>query len=456
MNSGAPAEGVVTAAVDAAADAGAAMLAAGGNAFDAAVAAACAETVWLPMKCGLAGDVVALFSRAGGPTRALLSIGRGPLALGAGTRLARTGPLSVGGFGAPEGYARLAGLGQLPLDRLVAPAVAMARDGVRWVDQAVRLTAESRDLIARHNDVTPYLPGGGLPVPGEALRLPGLADLLERFGRTGGALFHGEAGDVVLAHLRGLGGMLQRDDLVRAVACEMPCARVDLPGGGILEVTPAPTHGPIHADALARVLSGAAEVEAIRAARAGFDARAGGGTSVVTAADGAGNRVVLVHSNSFPQYGSGVVVPEFDLILNNRPGRGFALDAPAGHWNAPDPLSVPATTLNAWHLGRREMDVWGGTPGGENQAVWNMQVTAALMGGHDPQQAIDLPKWRLTSDGGIAWEADHAARDPADEAVEARGLRSALQAIGIDRRTGAFTIGVDPRTGAAARFNPAR
>nr|WP_246484754.1 gamma-glutamyltransferase [Marivibrio halodurans] len=432
------------------------MLAAGGNAFDAAVAAACAETVWLPMKCGLAGDVVALFSRAGGPTRALLSIGRGPLALGAGTRLARTGPLSVGGFGAPEGYARLAGLGQLPLDRLVAPAVAMARDGVRWVDQAVRLTAESRDLIARHNDVTPYLPGGGLPVPGEALRLPGLADLLERFGRTGGALFHGEAGDVVLAHLRGLGGMLQRDDLVRAVACEMPCARVDLPGGGILEVTPAPTHGPIHADALARVLSGAAEVEAIRAARAGFDARAGGGTSVVTAADGAGNRVVLVHSNSFPQYGSGVVVPEFDLILNNRPGRGFALDAPAGHWNAPDPLSVPATTLNAWHLGRREMDVWGGTPGGENQAVWNMQVTAALMGGHDPQQAIDLPKWRLTSDGGIAWEADHAARDPADEAVEARGLRSALQAIGIDRRTGAFTIGVDPRTGAAARFNPAR
>src|SRR3546814_11324180 len=71
----------------------------GGNAVDAAVAAALVETVWLPMKCGLAGDVVALLQRAGGPVEALLAIGRGPLALNQGARLQATGPASVGEVG---------------------------------------------------------------------------------------------------------------------------------------------------------------------------------------------------------------------------------------------------------------------------------------------------------------------------------------------------------------------
>src|SRR3546814_12984219 len=67
----------VSAAVPAAADVGLQVLKDGGNAFDAAVAAALVETVWLPMKCGLAGDVVALLQRAGGPVEALLALGLG-------------------------------------------------------------------------------------------------------------------------------------------------------------------------------------------------------------------------------------------------------------------------------------------------------------------------------------------------------------------------------------------
>src|SRR6056297_3905718 len=81
---------VVTAAIPSAAEIGALQLEAGGNAFDAAVAAALAETVWLPMKCGLGGDVVAIYRRMNGPVKALLSIGRGPLALATGARLERT------------------------------------------------------------------------------------------------------------------------------------------------------------------------------------------------------------------------------------------------------------------------------------------------------------------------------------------------------------------------------
>lgn len=444
--------GVVTAAVAAAADVGCEMLATGGNAFDAAVAAALAETVWLPMKCGLGGDVVALFQRAGGSPRSLLSVGRGPLALAEGATLEPTGALSVGAFGAPEGYARLAQSGRLPLSDLVAPAAEMAHTGVRWLPQAVRLTEESQALIERYNPTTPFLPEGRLPRVGAPLHLPNLGRLLEVFGVEGGALFHGSAGTMVLDHLARQGGVLRRDDLIRAVATEMPCTRVPLPGGSVLDVTPLPTHGPVHADALLRILGGMDEVAAVRAAREVMDFRAGGGTSVVTAADREGNRVVLVHSNSFPRYGSGIIVPEFDLILNNRPGRGFAIDVPRDHWNAPDPLSVPATTLNAWKLSLDGVEFWGGTPGGENQAVWNSQVTHGLLRGLDPQKAIDAPKWSLAPDGAIVWEEDHPDRDPAEQSVPAHGHRSALQVVAFDERTQSLTAGADPRTEAAVRF----
>ncbi len=58
------ANGVVCAAAPLAAQAGTAAMRDGGNAFDAAVAAALAETVLLPSKCGFGGDLVAIVARA--------------------------------------------------------------------------------------------------------------------------------------------------------------------------------------------------------------------------------------------------------------------------------------------------------------------------------------------------------------------------------------------------------
>ncbi|MCY3730182.1 MAG: gamma-glutamyltransferase, partial [Rhodospirillaceae bacterium] len=54
---------VATAATPYAAHTAGGVLASGGTAFDAAIAAALVEGVELPMKCGLAGDVVALHQR---------------------------------------------------------------------------------------------------------------------------------------------------------------------------------------------------------------------------------------------------------------------------------------------------------------------------------------------------------------------------------------------------------
>jgi gamma-glutamyltranspeptidase/glutathione hydrolase len=447
----------VTAGIPAAAEVGRAQIETGGNAFDAAVAAALVESVWLPMKCGLGGDVVAIYRQRNGPVKTLLSLGRGPLALHNGAVLERTGPRSVGAMGAPEGYARLAGMGRLGLQKLVDPAIAAAEGGVVWSDQTVRLTREAEASLREWNGALPFLPDGALPRPGQTLKLAGYARLLKCFARDGGRLFHGNIGKAVLDRISGLGGFLVRDDLVRAVATEMPATVHDLGPAGRLHTTPHPTHGDVVAMAVQALQSGMDEVSALRTAQTAFGAGAvDGGTSVVTAADSEGNRVVLVHSNSFPQYGSCVVVPDYDLVLNNRPGRGYALAAGADHWNRPDPMTIPGTTLNAWHLETDQTEFWGGTPGGENQAVWNMQTLSALMfAGATPQGAINAPKWALARDGSLMFEDDHPeAERPDAQTVPAWSQRSALQVIAIDTSSGKMTTGVDPRHGTASRTIP--
>src|SRR3954453_5577988 len=100
---------VVTAAHSAAASAGTSAFSAGGNAFDAALAACFMETVALPMKAGLFGDLVALIRVAGEGFTAVVSVRAAPRALAEGATLERVGPRSVGVPGTPHGYATLHG-----------------------------------------------------------------------------------------------------------------------------------------------------------------------------------------------------------------------------------------------------------------------------------------------------------------------------------------------------------
>ena len=451
---------VVTAAVPAAFEAGLATYAEGGNAFDAAVAAALVETVWLPMKCGLAGDAVALFRAGDGPVGSLLSVGPGAAALGNGGALAETGPASVGIPGAPEGYAWLAAQGRLGLARLAAPARQQAATGVAWLPVAVALTREAVPLLRRWNRAIPFLPGGEVPEPGRPLVLPGLARLLAAFAETGAALFHGEAGAQLVRRIAPHGGALRGEDLRMSCLRLVEPARTPLPGGRTLLTTPAPTEGAVLAAALPALLEAgrdADEVAAVRAARARFGAGTEGGTSVVTAADAEGNAVVLVHSNSFPQYGSGVVLADYDLVLNNRPGRGFALGAEPGHWNAPAAGRVPATTLQAWAVEEPAgpwREHWGATPGGQNQAAWNAQAIRTLLS-EGPLAAATAPRWAFGRAGALSIEADHPRRETIRlrhdaTTVPPASLRSVVQILSLPRAGGAISAVADPRTRAAA------
>jgi len=101
----------------------------GGNAVDAAVAAAFALTVVLPAACGLGGDALLIVRSADGDLVAFNGVGRAPAGL--------AGPLPPDGAGTAAVPGLVAGLadaharcGRLPFDRVVAPAVDLAARGV--------------------------------------------------------------------------------------------------------------------------------------------------------------------------------------------------------------------------------------------------------------------------------------------------------------------------------------
>jgi gamma-glutamyltranspeptidase/glutathione hydrolase len=443
---------VATAAVSAAADVAIGILAEGGNAFDAAVAACLVETVWLPMKCGLAGDVVALCRCDGGPFRALVSVGPGGAGFAPG-QLTLTGPRSIGVPGAPDGYAALAKLGRLSLKKIIAPARNMALTGVTWLPVAVSLTAESRERLRMYNDAVRFLPNWDLPTVGSKLRLPGLAGLLDAFAQLGSRLFWGDIATPLLERVRVGGGLLTAEDLrVNPAQWTEPTRRVFPPEYEVL-VTPYPTHGPRLLRTLELVrCEGLRDLDAVIRAitedkNAGID---GDGTSVVSAADDAGNAVVVVHSNSFPQYGSGVVVSEYDLVLNNRAGRGFAVNDHVGE-NAPAPGRVPRTTLHAWARTDGAGVFIGATPGGINQTTWNAQtILATFSTTCDLAQLVLMPRWAFDSHGESIAEDGHLYAGAAAKRIPYLGLRSATQILRLEHGGMNWAI-ADPRIGAVAR-----
>lgn len=471
QSTGRGARGVVAAAAPVAAAIGAELLRAGGNAFDAVVAAALAETVLLPPKCGLGGDLVALwFGPDAGEPQALIAVGGAPRGLAAAAEaggLPATGPLSVGVPSAAAGYSALAERGRFTLSELTDPARTLADEGFVWTQICTVLAEESAQLVARH---TPgpnrYYPEGRPIEPGEIVRLPGLARVLEEFAARGAAMLEGPVGAAIVATVQAAGGVLTSDDFEFASAQWCPTDRITI-GGTHIWATPAPTHGPVLLDALA---SRSDDDDVADVWRRFHSARlrqaavlgdpAPTGTSMVSAADADGNAVVVVHSNSFPRFGSGLVVDGYDLILNNRAGRGFV--AEPGHPGSPVAGRRPPTTLHAWAAGEASgatPSLLGATPGGINQVPWNLQMVESLLRGQSsPGHLVTEPRWEWLNDpsgvrleeglGDAAFQAFEEIEDRVLGAA-AWSLRSAQQVVRVPRVSEAREAAVDPRTGGA-------
>jgi len=459
--------GVVGAAAPTAALIGAEALRAGGNAFDAAVAAALAETVLLPPKCGLAGDLIALVWRAGQDApEALLAIGGAPAGLAdvaAAGGMQDTGPNAVGVPAAPAGYLALAKAGMLSLERVAAPAIQLARRGFSWSRVCSVLAEESAKLVANYNpEGTVYFPRGQVIKPGELVKLPRMARLLEEFVASQEDFLAGRVGDAIVARVQESGGVLTRHDLLSSARAEwVPAQKSDLAGMPLF-VTPAPTHGPSLVAAV-KDLDGGADAAAASVLRNVYAAIASrgkeladpSGTSMVSAVDGDGTMVCIVHSNSYPRFGSGLIVGEYDLILSNRAGRGYSSEP--GHPNFPVAGRRPATTLHAWAVRDRDCSRYlGGTPGGANQMTWNAQTLARFAAGErDIGRLIAAPRWEwLPRDNSILAEHGFSAEEkevlegiaPGVDYADRWALRSAMQIVACDDGSGLARAGADPRT----------
>ena len=181
------------------------------------------------------------------------------------------------------------------------------------------------------------------------------------------------------------------------------------------------------------------------------------GTSIVSAVDSSGTAVVLIHSNSYPRFGSGLIVSEYDLVLANRSGRGFNTEP--GHPNFPIEGRRPSTTLHAWAVSAQndERRYVGGTPGGVNQVPWNLQSLSQVAAGEaEPGRMVTAPRWDWNPIGdtvrfeeGMSDEnaAALAAAAPSSKRISSLAMRSAQQVIAYGVADNRRIVGAaDPRT----------
>ncbi|HEX3350462.1 MAG TPA: gamma-glutamyltransferase, partial [Acetobacteraceae bacterium] len=213
--------GIVAAAHPLAASAGAQLLAAGGNAFDAAVATCAALNVAEPFMSGLAGMGMAVAHVA--PERRLRALDfvtRVPSQFPAGCVASREelrfGPLSVGTPGSLAGWCELhRRYGTRPFAEVLAPAIALAEEGVPLLRFGAIMVERGRDAHApaRYGEEWVATYGKGAPV----LRQPNLARTLRAVAAEGAAYLHdGPLGRALVAHLGTLGGCLTETDLAGA------------------------------------------------------------------------------------------------------------------------------------------------------------------------------------------------------------------------------------------------
>ncbi|RMI08857.1 gamma-glutamyltransferase [Cellulomonas triticagri] len=421
----------------------------GGSAFDAAITASAVMMAALPAASGPAGDVAAVLHEAGTDRwLSLTGLGRAPAGASRDEFLRRgcasvpeTGILSAASPGAIDAWYRLhEAHGTMPMDRLLAPAIGLAADGICVSDQNRRWTADNHPVLgqrAMQELYAPYLEPTAL---GSLMRQPGLAALLTHVAERAAPEVRALVASAVVDVSRELGGLLQHRDLIQDVSRLEPAVSRGCADRTVY-TNPAPTQGPVFLQHLAladllgtgqdlahrihllaeavnqsygwrlRHLGDPAQVvvpdalapETLDALVRRVDpqrrspsvcqgAYDEGDTTHFVVADAAGNSVSWVQSLGLG-FGSGVGVPELGLLLSNRLGRSCTVRA--SDVNSVAPGRTPVNTIFAWGVaGPDGRAATGGTPGGDGQTQWNMQTVLGLCSeGADLLDVLSRPKW---------------------------------------------------------------
>jgi gamma-glutamyltranspeptidase/glutathione hydrolase len=218
--------GMVATSQPLASAAGLDVLRTGGNAVDAAVAAAAVLTVTEPHMTGIGGDMFALVWLA--KERRLVALNAGGRAGSLTTRetlVARgfspgtqRGALSVTVPGALAGWdALVRAHGTRPLAAALAPAIHYARHGFPVTPIIAAQWAEETALLQKDAAAAAtFLPGGRAPRAGEWFTNPDYADTLQTIARDGiGSFYGGALGRRIADHLASLNGLVTLEDLRR-------------------------------------------------------------------------------------------------------------------------------------------------------------------------------------------------------------------------------------------------
>jgi gamma-glutamyltranspeptidase/glutathione hydrolase len=455
------AQNVVATSQPLAAQAGLRMMLKGGNAADAALATAIALTVVEPTSNGLGSDAFALVWN-GRKLHGFNGSGRSPRAwtpekFAGLSRMPVTGWDCVTVPGAVDAWAQISRrFGRLDFADLFEPAIQYARHGFMVSPVISRAWAAAPQLYAHLPEFgRAFLINGKAPKPGEFFNCASQAESLEKIAESRGESFYrGELAQQIAACAAAEGGAMTLEDLadhqgswVEPISCGYHGFRLhEIPpnGQGLAALialgilrrhdlrnfppdSPDSFHLQIEAMKIAFVIAHAHVgdpasmtvsvdallspeflnqwAEKIRMDRAGDPGpypRSDQGTVYLTAGDKDGMMVSFIQSN-YAGFGSGVVVPNTGISLQNR-GCGFRIEP--GHPNCVDGWKRPYHTIIPGFVTRDEEAVMSfGVMGAHMQPQGHVQLMIRIFDyGQNPQAAADAPRWYACEDGTLALE----------------------------------------------------
>jgi gamma-glutamyltranspeptidase/glutathione hydrolase len=369
--------------------------------------------------------------------------------------------------------------GRLPFASILEPAISYAENGYPVQPVTSLLWHRAVGTFAPYREEKAFAPlfdtffKGGVPNPGTLVRLPDHARTLRKLAESDCESFYrGEVADAIDAFSRETGGYLRKEDLAAYEAewviplhtsyhgyevCELPpnghglvvlmALRILERLQGLRDREDAETvHKQLEAMKLAFVdgmefitdprymkqkaedfLSDAyADKRAAEIGEIALDPKPidpdCGGTVYLCAADEEGNMVSFIQSN-YRGFGSGIVIPEWGIALNDR-ASSFSLDEKAA--NVLVPGKKPYHTIIPGFL-MKDGDAVGpfGVMGGYMQPQGHVQVLMNLIDfGLDPQEALDAPRWQWTHGKRVEMESGYGDRMVA--ALHARGHEMVL------------------------------
>ena len=451
--------GVVCSGHHLASQAGSEVLAQGGNAMDAALAASGVLTVVRPHMTGIGGDLFMLWYDAGTrQVRAVNAAGPAPATASIAAYRERgmdmvpaKGVFAVETPGCVAGWQMAADLfATRPLRELLQPAIATARDGFpMYATLNDTITAGMRTLNEPARNL--YAPGGQAISVGHLLKNAGLADSLSAIAEGGADAFY----RVQLRPESPASSARKADFSLRSTSkpvrprkSSRSARRIAATRSGIFRRSPRATFSSRCSTSSRATIStrsagtslrrftswsrrrksrlptgsATAAISARGSTRRSNDcfprimlrkreagsiptmpwagaqaSRAGqaGGDTTLVTVMDAQGNAVALIQSLYNPFGSGVMAGDTGIVLNNRLS-GFWLQE--GHPNALEPGKRTMSTLNSFIVTRDDdLFMSGGTPGGDQQVQTNLQMLSNVIDyGMDPQLAAEATKWHST------------------------------------------------------------